>query len=95
MPHHTWAPSGSPVFRIAAAGELGTSRVGALSVLVMQGPCMNGSFGLLGKGEVGLSTSNRNFKGRQGSPDAFVYLSSPGTAAASALYGEIRDPRKI
>ncbi|KCZ70353.1 homoaconitate hydratase family protein/3-isopropylmalate dehydratase, large subunit [Candidatus Methanoperedens nitroreducens] len=59
------------------------------------GPCMGGAFGLLGKGEAGLSTSNRNFKGRQGSPDAFVYLSSPATAAASALYGEIRDPRKI
>ncbi len=59
------------------------------------GPCMGGSFGLLGKGEVGLSTSNRNFRGRQGSPDAFVYLSSPATAAASALYGEIKDPRKI
>ncbi len=59
------------------------------------GPCMGGSFGLLGKGEVGLSTSNRNFKGRQGSPEAFVYLSSPATAAASALYGEIKDPRKI
>ncbi len=59
------------------------------------GPCMGGSFGLLGKGEVGLSTSNRNFKGRQGSPDALVYLSSPATAASSALYGEITDPRKI
>ena len=58
------------------------------------GPCMGGSFGLLGKGEVGLSTSNRNFKGRQGSPDSYVYLSSPATAAASALYGEIKDPRK-
>ena len=59
------------------------------------GPCMGGSFGLLGKGEVGLSTSNRNFQGRQGSPDAFVYLSSPETAGASALYGEITDPRKV
>lgn len=59
------------------------------------GPCMGGSFGLLGAGEVGLATSNRNFKGREGSPQSFVYLSSPATAGASALTGEITDPRKV
>ena len=59
------------------------------------GPCMGGSFGLLGPGEVCLSTSNRNFRGRQGSPDSSVYLCSPATAAAGAITGEITDPRKV
>ncbi len=68
---------------------------GALVESPCCGPCMGGSFGLLGPGEVGLATSNRNFKGRQGSPDAFVYLCSPATAAASAVKGKIADPRSV
>lgn len=68
---------------------------GAIVQSACCGPCMGGSFGLLGDGEVGLATSNRNFRGREGSPESFVYLSSPATAAASALKGEITDPRKI
>ncbi|MDP6459025.1 MAG: 3-isopropylmalate dehydratase large subunit [Candidatus Bathyarchaeota archaeon] len=59
------------------------------------GACFGGHIGLLAPGEIGLTTSNRNFQGRQGSPEAFVYLSSPAVAAASAIKGVITDPRDI
>jgi 3-isopropylmalate/(R)-2-methylmalate dehydratase large subunit len=68
---------------------------GALVEAPCCGPCMGGAFGLLAAGEVSLSTSNRNFRGRQGSAGAEVYLCSPQTAAASAMYGMIIDPREV
>lgn len=68
---------------------------GAMVESACCGPCMGGSFGLLGAGERCLSTSNRNFVGRQGSPQAFVYLCSPAVAGASAITGTITDPREI
>ena len=59
------------------------------------GACFGGHNGILAPGEVGLTTSNRNFKGRQGSTESYVYLCSPATAAASALTGMISDPREV
>jgi 3-isopropylmalate/(R)-2-methylmalate dehydratase large subunit len=58
------------------------------------GPCLGGHTGLIGPEEISLSTSNRNFKGRQGSPEGKVYLCSPSTAAASAIEGRITNPNE-
>jgi homoaconitate hydratase len=59
------------------------------------GPCIGLGVGLLEKGEVGISSTNRNFKGRMGSRDAQCYLASPEVVAASAVAGYIRGPREF
>jgi 3-isopropylmalate/(R)-2-methylmalate dehydratase large subunit len=68
---------------------------GAIVEFPSCGPCMGGSFGLIASNEVSASTSNRNFVGRQGSPEGEIYLVSPATAAATAIYGELKDPRTV
>jgi 3-isopropylmalate/(R)-2-methylmalate dehydratase large subunit len=59
------------------------------------GPCLGGHMGVLAAGERCISTTNRNFVGRMGSPDSEVYLSNPAIAAASAILGRIGSPEEV
>jgi 3-isopropylmalate/(R)-2-methylmalate dehydratase large subunit len=59
------------------------------------GACFGYHMGLLGAGEVCITASTRNFKGRMGSPEAEIYMASPRTVAAAAIAGEIIDPREV
>jgi len=77
-------------------GLIGTFlRAGAAWTTETCGACLGGHQGVLGEGEVCLSTTNRNFPGRMGDPKALVYLSNPVVAAASAVAGEIVHPKEV
>jgi 3-isopropylmalate/(R)-2-methylmalate dehydratase large subunit len=59
------------------------------------GPCLGGHMGILAAGEKAISTTNRNFVGRMGSPKSEVYLAGPAVAAASAVLGRIASPEEL
>ncbi len=68
---------------------------GAIELATGCGPCIGLGVGLLEDGEVGISATNRNFKGRMGSPNAKAYLASPAIVAASAVAGKICSPKEF
>jgi 3-isopropylmalate/(R)-2-methylmalate dehydratase large subunit len=70
-------------------------RAGGIVTNSTCGACVGGHLGVLGAGEVCISSTNRNFKGRMGHQDSRIYLASPATVAASALKGVITDPRRL
>jgi 3-isopropylmalate/(R)-2-methylmalate dehydratase large subunit len=91
------SPSSQTVWQEAMKlGLLGVlADAGALVAHSTCGPCFGGHLGVLGDGDVCMSSSNRNFQGRMGSPEAFVYLGSAATVAAAAVAGKIVDPRNL
>jgi len=70
-------------------------RAGAAVSTPTCGPCLGGYMGVLAAGERCLSTTNRNFMGRMGSPESEVYLANPAVAAASAILGRIGNPEEL
>jgi 3-isopropylmalate/(R)-2-methylmalate dehydratase large subunit len=70
-------------------------RAGAAVSTPTCGPCLGGHMGILADGERCISTTNRNFVGRMGSPESEVYLANPAVAAASAIMGRIASPEEV
>jgi homoaconitase/3-isopropylmalate dehydratase large subunit len=91
------APASTETYLAALRGGVLETLVEAGAVVVNPNcaSCASLHMDLLGDGEVSVSSTNRNFRGRRGSRDAEIYLASPATVAASALAGCIADPREF
>lgn len=90
-------PASSEVLREAMKlGYLETlAEAGAVIGVPGCGPCMGNHMGIPARGEVTISSANRNFRGRMGTREAEIYLASPAVVAASAIAGAIEDPRAV
>ncbi len=90
------APASRTVFTAAIKKGIISDliKAGACVVAPGCGPCVGTHNGVPSRGENVISSANRNFKGRMGNPEAFIYLASPATVAASSIEGKITDPRR-
>ncbi len=90
------APASKEIYLAAMKKDIIETLVeaGASVVTPGCGPCVGTHNGVPSAGEVVISSANRNFKGRMGQPEAFIYLASPATVVASAIEGKIADPKK-
>jgi 3-isopropylmalate/(R)-2-methylmalate dehydratase large subunit len=90
-------PASSRVLEAALKAGYIETLVGAGAMIGVPGcgPCMGNHMGIPAPGEVTLSTANRNFRGRMGTPDAPIYLAGPAVAAASAITGRITHPAEV
>jgi homoaconitate hydratase family protein len=90
-------PASMNIYRQAMAKRYLATLLEAGAIIMNPGcgPCLGAHEGILAPGEICISSSNRNFRGRMGNRDADIYLGSPATVAAAAITGEIVDFRKL
>ncbi|MCL2156989.1 MAG: homoaconitase large subunit [Methanobrevibacter sp.] len=91
------SPASSEIYKIAIEKGIIKTLINSGAIICNPGcgPCLGGHMGVLSSGEVSISTTNRNFKGRMGDPNSEVYLANAGIVASSAIKGFIEDSKNI